>query len=363
VAAAAEKARVLVYVWSAKSDIVDDLAQRDREVLVAGLAAGNLVFAKVDDAELPLGYRDLPAERIDAGDPGSFDRLARQAALRIEAALRLEAAPSPEPAVEVRTRSVGAPSIPPPGAPPSVEKPETETLHDRRRLSVLGLVGVVLAVLAATAAAWRFDAQERLAAADVAGTGGLVAGVPAWGFLAAVGIAALIAAALVAGLVGALASGASSGAPKKAAKREEAAAEDAEAEPLAGDIVFVSYARRDSPQVDVVAGDLTALGFDVWMDRADMHGGAGWAGQIVGAIRESKAQIVMCSAAAFQSDHVAREIYLADHFKKPLVPVFLEQTDPPDELLYFLVRPQRIFVDGADAATRRARIAEAMAAL
>ncbi len=348
----AEAADVVVYVWSAKSDIVDDLAQRDRDVLVAGLASGNLIFAKVDDAALPLGFRDLPAERIDAGDPTSFDRLGRQAALRIKTAGRV----APEPAVEVRSRSVGPPSKPPPG-------PEAAPVAERRGGG--GLAGLAVAVVlggGAAAAAWFFGLQGRLAAADVAGTGDRIGALPGWAFLTAAGAAAVVAAALAAGLI---AAAASSGRPpvRRKSARRNAAAEAEAAEPLAGDIVFVSYARRDSAQVDAVAEDLAALGFDVWMDRADMHGGAGWAGQIVGAIRESKAQVVMCSAAAFQSDHVAREIYLADHFKKPLLPVFLEQTDPPDELLYFLVRPQRIFVDGADADTRRSRIAEAMAAL
>ena len=43
----------------------------------------------------------------------------------------------------------------------------------------------------------------------------------------------------------------------------------------------------------------------------------------------------MCSTAAFESDHVKREVYLADRYKKRLVPVFLEAADPPEDFEYF----------------------------
>ncbi|HVY84234.1 MAG TPA: TIR domain-containing protein, partial [Caulobacterales bacterium] len=65
-----------------------------------------------------------------------------------------------------------------------------------------------------------------------------------------------------------------------------------------------------------------------------------WAGEIVRAIRGAKGVIVMCSSAAFESDHVKREVYLADRYKKPLVPVFIEDAKPPEDFEYFFAGVQ-----------------------
>jgi len=48
----------------------------------------------------------------------------------------------------------------------------------------------------------------------------------------------------------------------------------------------------------------------------------------------------MCSKAAFESDHVKREIYLADRYRKKLVPVFIEQAEPPEDFEYFFAGVQ-----------------------
>jgi hypothetical protein len=50
----------------------------------------------------------------------------------------------------------------------------------------------------------------------------------------------------------------------------------------------------------------------------------------------------MCSKAAFESDHVKREIYLADRYRKKLVPVFIEQAEPPEDFEYFFAGVQAL---------------------
>jgi hypothetical protein len=50
----------------------------------------------------------------------------------------------------------------------------------------------------------------------------------------------------------------------------------------------------------------------------------------------------MCSQAAFESDHVKREIYLADRYKKKLLPVFIENAEPPEDFEYFFAGVQTL---------------------
>ena len=41
--------------------------------------------------------------------------------------------------------------------------------------------------------------------------------------------------------------------------------------------------------------------------------------------------MVMCSPNAFESDHIKREVYLADRYKKPMLPVFIADAQPPED--------------------------------
>jgi len=65
----------------------------------------------------------------------------------------------------------------------------------------------------------------------------------------------------------------------------------------------------------------------------------------VRAIRGAAGVVVMCSKAAFESDHVKREIYLADRYHKRLLPVFIEEAEPPEDFEYFFagVQPLKLF--------------------
>jgi hypothetical protein len=83
-------------------------------------------------------------------------------------------------------------------------------------------------------------------------------------------------------------------------------------------------------------------GHKFWLDRKGIAPGDGWAGEIVRAIRGAAGVLVMCSKAAFESDHVKREIYLADRYRKKLVPVFIERADPPEDFEYFFAGAQSL---------------------
>jgi len=103
-----------------------------------------------------------------------------------------------------------------------------------------------------------------------------------------------------------------------------------------------------------------AQGRAVWIDKGGIAAGEGWAGEIVRAIKSAKGVIVMCSAQAFQSDHVKREVYLADRYKKPMVPVFLEAAAPPEDFEYFFAGVQWLELHKTPAGEQAAAIAKAL---
>ncbi len=104
--------------------------------------------------------------------------------------------------------------------------------------------------------------------------------------------------------------------------------------------MFVSYARANSAEVLPVIEAAKAEGSKFWLDQQGIGAGDTWAGEIVRAIRSAKGVLVMCSKAAFESDHVKREIYLADRYHKKLVPIFVEDADPPEDFEYFFAGVQ-----------------------
>lgn len=107
-------------------------------------------------------------------------------------------------------------------------------------------------------------------------------------------------------------------------------------ESISGPLVVASYARKDGEAVDEVVKQIERGGVTIWMDKADIGAGTTWSEEIVRAIRNSRGLILFCSEHAFQSDHVLRELNLADSCRKPVYPVLLEAVTVPDSFLYYL---------------------------
>jgi hypothetical protein len=128
------------------------------------------------------------------------------------------------------------------------------------------------------------------------------------------------------------------------AKREmpPAAPKVQEIEATQSDAVFVSYARANAKDVMPVIEAAKAHGRTFWVDQKNIGAGQSFAAEIVRAIRTAGGVVVMCSKAAFESDHVKREIYLADRYRKKLTPVFLEEAQPPEDFEYFFAGVQRL---------------------
>lgn len=71
----------------------------------------------------------------------------------------------------------------------------------------------------------------------------------------------------------------------------------------------------------------------------------------------------MCSPSAYESDHIKRAVYLADRYKKPMLPVFIADAQPPDDFEYFFAGVQWRALFKLPEADRAAAVGKALAAV
>ncbi len=127
--------------------------------------------------------------------------------------------------------------------------------------------------------------------------------------------------------------------------------------------VFVSYASPDRDHTFRIVAELETAGVDVWLDRRRIGGGMNYGAEIVRAISESKAFVLMCSAASLRSRNVKQEIQLAWRHEKPCLPLLLDDSlmaSCPAQVQYWLEGRQ--WVEVFDAPSER-WLAQVLAAL
>jgi hypothetical protein len=129
----------------------------------------------------------------------------------------------------------------------------------------------------------------------------------------------------------------------------QAPAPSAQTDQDGGKRIFVSYSHQDIAKVDPIVAEIERLGHPVWIDRREISGGPGWAGQIVRGLRAARTVVLMASRQAYASDQVVREMYLAMSERKPIVPLELEPAEIPDELQYILAPFQRHRLEAGDS--------------
>lgn len=127
--------------------------------------------------------------------------------------------------------------------------------------------------------------------------------------------------------------------------------------------LFVSYAHADADSVTPLVKVVEDHGRRVWIDKGEISAGEGWAGEIVRGIKAAGGLLVMCSPRAFESDHIKREIYLADRYKKQMLPVFLESAEMPEDFEYFFAGVQWLELFKLTGDERGSAMIRALAAL
>ena len=124
--------------------------------------------------------------------------------------------------------------------------------------------------------------------------------------------------------------------------------------------VFISYASQDAETANTVCQSLESHGVSCWMAPRDVKAGAQYADAIVRAINEAKALVLVMSASAVSSAHVAREVERAASKRKPLIPFRIDTAALNPELEYFLSNSQWIDVPKLGIAAALARLEAAV---
>ena len=126
--------------------------------------------------------------------------------------------------------------------------------------------------------------------------------------------------------------------------------------------VFVSYARADSTQAELVAQELDQLDQDVWRD-VHLSGGQQWWATILRQLRDCDYVVFAMSESSHKSKACMAEVRYADALRKPILPVLVGGSVPDQLLPRFLAETQR--VDGrAGAGSQLTRdLARALLAL
>lgn len=321
-----QRADVLVLLLS-KDFVFSPNRLRLEQRALDAWAEGRLLVVKLDHAVAPVGLRDLPA--LDASFAAQREFKWQELANTVRETLRAPA-PADGPA--------DASALP-------KKQGRSGGVLKGLLLLLAALPGVV--AFAAAASIWLANRigptpgtwDDLLFGIDHFGMRyGVPHGMTVWMFLAAMLVTLGVFTVFVAGLV-------RGARPKPQAERAQPAPAPAtQAEPTP-DAMFVSYARANSSLVLPVIEAVKQGGRRFWLDQQSIGGGDSWAGEIVRAIRGAKGVLVMCSKAAFESDHVKREIYLADRYHKKVVPVFIEDAAPPEDFEYFFagVQPLKLF--------------------
>ena len=124
--------------------------------------------------------------------------------------------------------------------------------------------------------------------------------------------------------------------------------------------VFVSYASADKASAESVCAALERAKIPCWIAPRDVRPGARYADAIVRAINEASALVLVLSASAMGSDHVAREVERAASKRKQVVAFRIDGTALSPELEYFLSNSQWIDVPAMGMPAALVKLVEAV---
>ncbi len=136
--------------------------------------------------------------------------------------------------------------------------------------------------------------------------------------------------------------------------------QDSANQTTSGRDVFVSYASQDVAVANSIVEHLEAQGVKCWIAPRDVKPGAQYADAIVRAINDAKAVVLVMSASAVESSHVAREVERAASKRKPIIPFRIDTAPLNPELEYFLSNAQWIDAKGLGIPAALAKLRDAV---
>lgn len=109
--------------------------------------------------------------------------------------------------------------------------------------------------------------------------------------------------------------------------------------------VFISYQWDKKSQILKLYNKLTSLGYTCWMDRVNIGGGDEMDSEIERGLRECSV-VLLCITSEYAGSNVCRkEVSLAHHLKKPLIPLRLDSSTWPPKGSMGLILTQLLYID------------------
>ncbi len=99
--------------------------------------------------------------------------------------------------------------------------------------------------------------------------------------------------------------------------------------------VFISYRRTDREFVERFVTALEGHGPEVWWD-ADIGAGDDWRESIVQNLADSECLVIVFSKDCNDSTQLVKELAVADHLKKVVIPIKIDDAEPKGSFLYEL---------------------------
>ena len=106
--------------------------------------------------------------------------------------------------------------------------------------------------------------------------------------------------------------------------------------------VFISYSTKDAEAANLVYSYLEGSGISCWIATQNIEGGDSFAADIVDAISDCSAFVMISSENSDDSPHVSSELTLAFGQKKKIIPLRLANYEVSKKNLYFLAHAQWI---------------------
>ncbi len=116
--------------------------------------------------------------------------------------------------------------------------------------------------------------------------------------------------------------------------------------------IFISYSSKDREKAEQLTELLGSAGLSVWIDQAGIEVATSWSGEIVDAIEECKAFIVLLSPNSIESVNVVKEVSLAAERGKKILPLDLEPVALSRDFAYHLAGIQRAPMTNIDSIIR-----------
>jgi len=116
--------------------------------------------------------------------------------------------------------------------------------------------------------------------------------------------------------------------------------------------IFISYSSKDKEKADQLTELLTSAGLSVWIDQSDLDVSTSWSKEIVQAINDCKAFVVLLSPSSLESHNVIKEVSLASEKRKKILPLDLEPVQLTEDFEYQLAGLQRAPMTNIDSIIR-----------